>query len=214
MKPKNKKLVCGAGLNDADYAVAKFETIGCAVGKLKKRQVWACTYYSAWASMLNRCYSKKLHERRPSYKGCTVSDNWLTFSNFRSWMLEQDWEGNQLDKDILFEGNKIYSHDTCVFVSPMVNSFINDRRARRGELLIGVCWDKKTKKFKSQCGNPFTKKLEYLGYFDSEQEAHETWRKRKLELAHLLAAEQTDPRVAKALVDRYSKTQEQLMWRN
>ena len=204
---KTRKLVCGVGLNDADYVVAKSETIGCAVGKLKQRQVWACPYYRAWASMLNRCYSKKLHERRPTYAGCTVSDDWLTFSNFRSWMVEQDWEGNQLDKDILFEGNKIYSHDTCVFVPPMVNSFINDCRARRGELLIGVLWNKETKKFKSHCGNPFTKKLEYLGYFDSELEAHEEWRKRKLELAHELAAIQTDPRVAKALVDRYSKPQ-------
>lgn len=36
------------------------------------------------------------------------------------------------------------------------------------------------------------------------QEAHEAWLKRKLELAHLLAAEQEDPRVAEALINRYS----------
>ena len=56
----------------------------------------------------------------------------------------------------------------------------------------------------SQCNNPFTKKSEYLGLFIDELEAHQTWLKRKLELAHLLAAEQTDKRVAKALISRYT----------
>ena len=124
-------------------------------------------------------------------------------------MVEQDWEGNQLDKDLLFEGNKIYSADTCVFVSPMVNTFVNDSGASRGKWLIGVYWDKEKAKFRAQCCNPFAKKNEKLGRFDSEIEAHEAWAKRKLELAHELAAIQTDERVAKALVDRYSKPQEQ-----
>lgn len=79
------------------------------------------------------------------------------------------------------------------------------------EMLIDVVLDKRTGKFRAQCSNPFTKKLEHLGLFTSEQEAHEAWRKRKLELAHELAAIQTDPRVAKALIEHYSKPQERLM---
>jgi len=54
------------------------------------------------------------------------------------------------------------------------------------------------------CSNPFTRKGENLGYFTCEEEAHQAWLKRKLELAHLLAAEQTDTRVAKALIERYT----------
>lgn len=158
--------------------------------------------------MFKRCYSKILHERCPTYIGCTVSEDWLTFTNFKAWMKKQDWEGLQLDKDLLFEGNKLYSSDTCVFVSPMVSSFTIDCRSARGEWLIGVCWNKERAKFQSNCRNPFTGKLEYLGYFDCEQEAHNAWRKRKLELAHELAAIQTDERVAKALIGRYSKLQE------
>ena len=42
-------------------------------------------------------------------------------------------------------------------------------------------------RFKSQCRNPFTKKREHLGYFTCEQEAHQAWLKRKLELAKELA---------------------------
>ena len=209
MKPKNKKLVCGIGLNDADYVVVKFEMIDCADGKRKQKQAWVCPFYRAWTGMLKRCYSAKYKKSRPTYTGCTVSEEWLTFSSFRSWMETQDWKGKQLDKDILFEGNKVYSAETCVFVTPSVNTFTIDSGAARGEFLIGVSWHKASEKFHSRCNNPFTKKYEHLGLFNSEQEAHKAWLKRKLELAHELAAMQTDPRVAKALIDRYSKPQEQ-----
>ena len=202
MKPK--KLVHGVGNNDADYVVKKYEMIDCADGKKKQKLVWECPCYSAWTSMLARCYSAKLHERRPTYKGCTVSADWHTFSNFKDWMAEQDFEDKQLDKDLLFEGNKVYSAGTCVFVTQVVNKFTTDCRATRGEWLIGVNWDKQSQKFRASCSNPFTKKREYLGLFTYEVEAHEAWLVRKLELAHLLAAEQTDERVATALINRYS----------
>lgn len=122
-------------------------------------------------------------------------------------MEKQDWEDKQLDKDLLVEGNKVYSPETCVFVSNIVNSFTTDCRASRGEWLIGVNWHKGSCKFVSQCRNPFTKKQEHLGYFTCEVEAHKVWRKRKSELAHELAAIQTDPRVAKALIERYTNYQ-------
>ena len=197
------KLVYGVGINDADYVTRKYESIE-VNGKQKQKLVWYCPYYRAWKSMLARCYSDKLKEKYPTYKGCSVSKEWLRFSNFRRWMEEQDFEGKHLDKDLLFEWNEKYSAETCVFVTQMVNKFTNDRGNDRGEWLLGVYWDKGTNKFKSQCSNPFTKKREGLGYFTSELEAHQAWLKRKLGLAHLLAAEQTDERVAKALIARYT----------
>lgn len=202
MKPR--KLVYGAGINDADYVTERKETVGYVDGKRKRKLVWICPYYSAWRDMLKRCYSAKHQERNPTYIGCTVSEDWHTFSNFKAWMETQAWEGLQLDKDILIEGNKIYSAETCVFVSPLVNSFTIDCRAARGEWLIGVCWHKRDGKFIAQCSNPFTGKRERLGHFTCEQQAHNAWQSRKLELARELAAIQTYPRVAKALIDRYT----------
>ena len=87
----------------------------------------------------------------------------------------------------------------------MVNMFTSDSGAARGELMIGVTWHKGANKFISLCSNPLTKRKEHLGYFDYEQDAHNAWLKRKLELAHELAAIQTDERVAKALIARYLK---------
>lgn len=197
------RLVYGVGINDADYVVQVKETIGHVKGKRKQKIVWECPYYRVWKNMLKRCYSTKYQEKQPTYKGCSVSEEWLTFSKFRSWMEQQDWEGKQLDKDLLLEGNKVYSAEACVFVTQMVNSFTTDSGATRGEWLIGVYWNKVANKFRSMCRNPFTKKLESLGLFTCELEAHKTWLKRKLELAHELAAIQTDERVAKALIGRY-----------
>lgn len=205
MMMKPKKLVYGVGNNDADYVTQRFETIGYVSGEQKQKLVWKCPYYERWGHMLARCYSAKYQENKPTYKGCSVSTEWHTFSSFRMWMEGQDWQGKHLDKDLLFEGNKVYSHETCVFVSPLVNTFTIDSGAARGELMIGVSWHKRDGKFESRCKNPFTKKGEYLGQFTCEVEAHEAWLKRKQELAHELAAIQTDERVAKALVDRYSK---------
>jgi len=197
------KLVFGVGINDADYVTQKWETIE-VNGKRKQKMVWVCPYYRAWKNMLQRCYSSKYQEKRPTYEGCSVSKEWLTFSVYKSWMKKQDWKGLQLDKDLMFEGNKVYSAETCVFVSGMVNNFTIDRGNDRGAWLIGAYWDKEKGEFHSRCRNPFTKKQEHLGLFDSELEAHQAWLKRKLELANQLAAEQTDERVAKALIERYT----------
>ena len=199
-----KATVFGVGINDADYITQKMEEIGYVGGKRKRKLIWACPYYRVWKNMLKRCYSAKYQETRPTYKGCSVSKEWLTFSNFKTWMEKQDFEGRQLDKDLLFEGNKVYSPETCVFVTKEVNMFTTDSGTARGEWMIGVHWHKATGKFMSQCCNPFTKKREHLGLFTTELEAHKAWRKRKLELAYELAAIQTDERVAKALIDRYT----------
>ena len=49
-----------------------------------------------------------------------------------------------------------------------------------------------------------TEKTEHLGYFSTPEEAHEAWRKRKHELAQLVAATEADPRIVEALKKWYS----------
>lgn len=199
-----KKLVYGVGVNDADYVVQAKETVDCVNGKLKQKLVWPRPFYRTWVRMLERCFSEKYKAKNPTYKDVTCCEEWLTFSNFKSWMEQQEWEGKELDKDIIFPNNKVYNPETCAFVSRVTNTFVLASDASRGKHPLGVYWSKCAKKFQVQCKNPFTKNNEYLGLFDCAKEAHEAWRKRKHELAQLVAEIETDVRVVEALKKRYS----------
>lgn len=193
-----KKLVCGVGINDSDYVTSREEIVDG-----KRKVVWVCPFYRTWSSMLKRCYGKS-KIKYPSYSGCSVCEKWHLFSNFKKWMETQKWEGKQLDKDIISPGNKIYSPENCCFVDSITNNFVLDRKADRGRYMIGVHFHKNIGKFMAQCSNPFLKKSEALGYFDTEQEAHQAWLKRKRELANLLSERQDDERVKVALIKRYT----------
>lgn len=178
---RDPDLVYGVGLNDANYQVYEYSIINGV-----KTAVWQCPFYRRWVAMLRRSYSKHYHKSRGSYDGCVVCEEWKTFSNFKKWMEIQDWEGKALDKDILGFDSKYYSPETCIFISRELNSFLTDCRKSRGEHLIGASLEKDSGLFKASCNNPFTRKLENLGRFKSEVEAHLTWKKRKHEIANLL----------------------------
>ena len=197
---KRNRLIQGVGVNDADYNV--YET---ARVDGKHKIAWRCPFYSTWKNMLERCYSSKYQLKYPTYIGCTVCDEWLTFSKFKMWMEKQEWQNRSLDKDLLIEGNKIYSPEHCIFVDGKINNFVIGRDNDRGKYMIGVSWYKGTGRFVSHCSNPFTGKQETLGYFTNELEAHLTWKKRKHELACQLAESEycNDERLAEALKTRY-----------
>ena len=198
------KLVYGVGVNDLPYRTQVKEELPKNGGKRVRKQVFICKYYTVWKEMLRRCYSKKFLESRPSYIGTSVCSEWLYATAFRKWMEKQDWRDKCLDKDIIVPGNKLYSPDTCAFVLPTTNTFVVACDASRGDYPIGVDLFRRTGKYRAKCGNLFTEKQEHLGYFLTPGEAHEAWRKRKHELAQLVAATESDPRVVEALKKRYS----------
>lgn len=201
---KKGKLVCGIGVNDADYTVQVKITVGrTEEGKVIAKCVWACPFYQTWYNVLSRCYKPQSLLIHPSYVGCSTTQDWHTFSNFKLWMEKQDWQGKQLDKDILFPGNKLYSPETCVFVDRRINSFIIESNKIRGQWPIGVSFNKRNGKYQSSCKDIFTGKNRYLGLHETPEQAHQAWLAFKLEQAKILASQQTDKRVAKALVERY-----------
>lgn len=160
--------------------------------------------YILWICMLQRCYSHKCSIKNPTYKDCTVCDEWHNYQNFASWYKENyptDGKCYQLDKDMKVIGNKVYSPDTCMFVSQVVNVFTIDAGASRGDCLIGVSWHKVKGKFISRCNNPITGKVEQLGAFNTELSAHTAWRERKSELAYELAMVQGREEVKQALLN-------------
>ena len=162
-----------------------------------------CPIYDRWFRMLERCYSKKVHERFPTYIGCYTSDEFKDYSKWRVWYdsYPYKYDGWQLDKDLLFKGNKIYSKDTCVFIPREINQVLVKRESSRGEYLIGVSWSNTNKAFIARVAKNKGKQ-EYLGYFKTELEAFNAYKKAKEEYLKELAEEYKDvldPRAYEAL---------------
>ena len=138
--------------------------------------------YEFWHSMFRRCYDPKLHEKRPTYIGCSVCDEWHNFQNFAQWYEENYYEipGERmaLDKDILTKGNKVYGPDTCCFVPTSINSLFTKRDNDRGDLPIGVCYDKQNKKYRAQCSLGADKRKN-LGYYSTPEEAFQAYKEFK-----------------------------------
>jgi hypothetical protein len=149
-----RKLVYGFGTNDAGYIV----------GNGKNR----CSYYGVWVNMLMRCYSDKFQESNPTYIGCVVCENWLTFSNFKEWMSTKNWNNNELDKDMIIPLNKVYGPEFCSFIPKELNALLNDHNSARGKYPQGVSFHEQTKKFRARCN--LDGKGVHLGLFDTPEE--------------------------------------------
>ena len=177
----NKKLVGGIGVNDADYVVSH-TTNG-------ERVV--CPFYRVWSNMLIRCNKKKFQQLHPTYIDCTVADEWLIFSVFRSWLITKDWEGKSLDKDILIQGNKFYSPLTCIFVSDSINKLLLIKGAKRGEQPLGVTYYKPYGKYLSRCS--VYGKIKHIGYYDLQSQASEAYKEVKYKHIAEIANQQSEP---------------------
>lgn len=177
-----RKLVYGVGLNDANYAVTtKINSI-----------TLRCPIYVKWFNMLTRCYSDKFKEKRTSYADCSVASDWLVFSSFKLWMEKQDWAGKELDKDLLIQGNKKYSQETCLFIDRSINVLFISSSATRGKYMLGVSFHKREGKFRSTCSDGNGGSV-YLGDFTSEELAHNAYKKYKYNLIKELASKQDEP---------------------
>lgn len=157
-----------------------------------------------WGSMMERCYSKKLHERFPTYIGCEVSDYFKNFSNFYEWCQDQigfNCDDYELDKDLLIRGNKLYSEDTCVFIPKFLNSLLLTNKRVRGKHLLGVHYDKHNGAYKASISFKGVHKA--LGYYDNEYDAHIAYRVAKENYIKDVAKEykdKVDIRVYNALI--------------
>lgn len=205
---KRFKKVYGVGINDVDYPVHKFEYSRDINGNLKvDKRIWTCPFYETWRDMIKRCYSEKDQIKNPAYVGVKVCEEWLTLSNFKAWMEQQDWEGKQLDKDLLVFGNRVYSPDRCVFISIKLNQFFKDRSNDRGPYPLGVTKHSSSDKYVARCMNPFTEKRESLGLYSNPEEAHIAWKEYKhkmaLKFADILKDEGYPENVLEALRNRY-----------
>ena len=165
LKCPYEKTICNKGyIGEGEYRVSE-----------NKRHT---NCYLLWKGMLHRCYDKKYHKKHLTYKDCEVCEEWLNFQNYAKWKQENYYQVNDekmhLDKDILIKGNKIYSPKTCVFVPHTINELFTKSDKTRGNLPIGVSYDKESKKYKAYC--KINGKQKTLGRFDTPQEAFQVYK--------------------------------------
>ena len=182
-----KSLVFGVGNNDAPYQTAiNIE------GK-----IYLCPYYSKWVSMIARCYSKKYVKNNPTYEKCEVVKEWHSFMAFRKWMETQDWKDKQLDKDLLSFGKKVYSPQTCLFVTPQVNSLFGKGNFKKSELPIGIY----KRKDKYEVGVSSGESVRtWVGSYKTLPEAIDAYIKAKTDIVKKVVKETKDTRTKQAIL--------------
>jgi hypothetical protein len=190
-KNKNPKLVYGVGVNDAAYPISS---------KKNRKQI-LCPIYSTWKGMFDRCYGQKTDGRNKTYIGCSVSSEWIHFSKFSTWVTAQLYWGDdevELDKDLLVEGNNVYSSETCLIVPKVVNNFFPQNITED----VGVTYfpnRKKPWRAKCGCGKGNDK---WVVYFATKKEAQHAYLQEKTEKANTIAKTLKDKKVKDAFLNR------------
>ena len=160
--------------------------------------------YNVWIRMMERAYSKKYHQKQPTYKDVTVCEEWHNFQNFAKWFEEnynpeimQDWH---LDKDIICPDCKVYSPETCTFVPTDINFLFTKRQNKRGDYPIGVSY--KSGKFRATMTR--NNSQFYMGAFSTPNEAFQAYKKGKEDWIKIVANKWKDkikPEVYDALIN-------------
>lgn len=154
VKRRRKNLIYGIATNDLEISVF--------LDDITKKA------YDTWRLMLDRCYSDDFHETHPSYKDCSVCEEWLKFSNFKQWFDRNYVEGYQLDKDILVKGNRVYSPQFCCFIPQRINSLLTKQSKATRKSIVGV-----TERYNGKYLAYYTKNRKNicLGTYDTKEEA-------------------------------------------
>ncbi len=152
--------------------------IMCGIGYRGSENV-VCTSesYLRWHDMINRCYNQKFHERQPQYMECTVCEEWKNYSNFKIWWDKYHQDNFDLDKDILFKGNKYYSPETCCFVPHAINTLFVNGKKGRGDCPVGVYFDNEKGKYRAVMS--FMGASVKLGTFNNVEDAFARYKEYK-----------------------------------
>ena len=130
--------------------------------------------YRTWDCMLRRCYSS-INSRAKTYSDVEVCEEWYNFQNFAKWYEENYVDGWVMDKDIICPDCRLYSPETCRFIPEDINNIFKGNNRTLTGLPRGVY----PKDGGYQCSMSKFGKNEYLGYYKTVEEAHETYIKHK-----------------------------------
>ena len=160
---RGKRLVYGIGINDVD-APTRWVKNG-------KRVM--DTYYRVWQNILERCYSPRKQKIQPTYIGCTMHPDWHRFSKFKEWIDNQpqtDWRDLQIDKDLRVKWNRVYSPDTCCFLTCQENNIFRLSGNQLGSCIYRNDCTKSP--WESYSNIRYTNGIsKYLGHYTTKEEA-------------------------------------------
>lgn len=182
-KPYVKTLICGHGINDANHPIYPNDKA-----------------YFTWKGIIERCYNEKRLEKFPTYRGCSVCEEWKRFSVFEKWFYENFIDDNALDKDILVKGNKIYSPDTCCFVPKEINNIFHSTVIKENGLPVGI--QKKGNRYVSRgVGRGYVQKLSKGSYISLNEAIMNHFEAKTLWLHELAEKFYTQERLSKRMYD-------------
>lgn len=150
--------------------------------------------YGIWCSMLKRCFDKKYKEKFPTYINVTCNPVWYYYENLYEWIHEQsNYEvikntNYNIDKDILYKGNKLYSPEKCVIVPQRVNNLFTKCDANRGKYPIGVCLDNYRGYYASYCNDGDGQV--HIGNYKDMNKAYERYKEYKEAVIKKVAEEE------------------------
>lgn len=139
--------VCGVGIVGNKYATN-------VQGSNK-----ALREYGIWRSVLTRCFDKRYKEKYPTYENASCIHEWFYYENIYEWIHEQENfnivknTNYNIDKDILFKGNKLYAPEKCIIIPQRVNKLFTKCDAKRGKYPIGVSYDIYSGYYGAYCNN-------------------------------------------------------------
>ena len=111
--------------------------------KSKSREVWK--------SMKARCSkTSSFLKKYPTYKDCKICDEWKDFEVFNKWFNENYIEGNEMDKDLLKNENKLYCPEYCCFVPSKLNLIIGRKNNKKRGLPMGVYLERSSSSYVPQ----------------------------------------------------------------
>lgn len=127
--------------------------------------------YNVWRGIVERVVNA------PSgYDGSSLDPQWANYQNFAAWYEENSngVDRPQIDKDIIDMGNKVYAPDKCCVVPAEVNKafvgMLRDGRAAKGAYRVKDKWQVMMQRAGAQ---------QYLGTFETYEEAYATYKQSK-----------------------------------
>lgn len=167
--------------------------------------------YRKWMQMITRCYNpyEINKDSCKAYKDVHVCDEWHNFQNFALWAesrLDKFVDGYELDKD-MFGTGYLYCPEYCTLLPDQINGFLsNNYSNKQSDLPEGVnVISPKTKNSKvgyvARCHIKGVR--EYLGYYNTPDEAGEVY---------LVAKEKEAKRLAEAYKHKMSQTEYEEMF--